>query len=116
LTYPGETDGAKGRVLYRGAEADIVRGSWCGLPAVYKVRKELAYRLPELDTAIRRQRTIHEAELIHSAKEAGVSAPVLYYVDAPMTTLVMEFVEGERLKEFVSFETVKDDGRYFEEL
>ena len=69
---------------------------------MYKVRKPLTYRLAELDVSIRRQRTIHEAELTHSARKAGVCVPWLYYVDAARTTLVMEYVEGERLKELVS--------------
>lgn len=88
-------------LLYRGAEADIEEGTWQGMRAVYKVRKPLAYRLAALDDAIRRQRTAREAEMIHLAKRAGVAAPYLYDVDIPGSTLVMEFVEGERLRDKV---------------
>ncbi len=73
-------------------------GRWCGLPAVYKVRKPLPYRLPELDKLIRSQRTIREAQMIHNSKLAGVSAPHLYYLSPQEALLVMEFIEGERLK------------------
>lgn len=90
------------RLLYRGAEADIIKGSWQNMDAVYKVRKPLAYRLPVLDEAIRRQRTIREAEMIHQAKRAGVPAPFLYDVDVPGSTLVMEYVEGGRLRDQVA--------------
>jgi len=86
------------KLLYRGAEADVYRGEWCGEPAVFKVRKPLQYRLPELDNQIRSQRTVHEALIIHQCKLAGVSAPHLYYLSPPEALLVMEFVEGERLK------------------
>jgi len=113
---PGEAESARGRLIYRGAEADIIRGRWRGLPAVYKVRKPLPYRLAELDVAIRRLRTLHEAELIHSARKAGVGAPRLYYVDTPRTTLVMEYVEGTRLKELVSSAPRKVAGDLFHGL
>jgi TP53 regulating kinase and related kinases len=86
------------KLLYRGAEADVFRGKWCGLPAVYKLRKPLLYRLPDLDKLIRSQRTVHEAQMIHQSKLAGVSAPHLYYLSPPEALLVMEYVEGERLK------------------
>jgi TP53 regulating kinase and related kinases len=90
--------GRKVKLLYRGAEADVYRGDWCGLPAVYKLRKPLEYRHPELDNLIRGQRTVHEAQMIHLSKLAGVSAPHLYYLSPPEALLVMEFVKGERLK------------------
>ena len=86
------------KLLYRGAEADVFRGDWCGQPAVYKLRKPLPYRLPELDKQIRSQRTVHEAQMLHLSKLAGVSTPHLYYLSPPEALLVMEYVDGERLK------------------
>jgi TP53 regulating kinase-like protein len=86
------------KLLYRGAEADVFRGEWCGRGAVYKLRKPLLYRLPDLDKLIRSQRTVHEAQMIHQSKLAGVSAPHLYYLSPPEALLVMEYLEGERLK------------------
>jgi TP53 regulating kinase-like protein len=100
-TSPGATEFAAGKLLYKGAEADIVLGRWQGLDAVFKVRKPLSYRLKVMDDAIRRQRTIHEADMIHSAKAAGVPSPFLFDVDLPAATLVMEFIDGERLKDVV---------------
>jgi TP53 regulating kinase and related kinases len=101
-TYPGGSEYPSGRLLYRGAEADLIQGDWQGLDAVYKVRKPLRYRLPVLDEEIRRQRTLHEAEMIHQAKNAGVSTPYLYDVDPPASTLVMEYVKGSRLKDVIA--------------
>ena len=80
----------------------MIRGDWQGLEAVYKVRRPLRYRLPVLDEEIRRQRTLHEAEMIHQAKRAGVAAPYLYDVDPPASTLVMEYVDGTRLKDVIA--------------
>ena len=100
-TSRGVNRRSRERLLYRGAEADVIRGEWQGLDAVYKVRKPLRYRLPVLDEAIRRQRTIREAEMIHQAKTAGVEAPYLFDVNVPGSTLVMEYIEGARLKDLL---------------
>lgn len=99
---PGEVEYSRGRLLYKGAEADVVLGDWQGLEAVFKIRKSLTYRLRVLDEAIRRQRTVHEAEMIHLAKSAGVATPFLYSVDVQSCTLVMQFVRGDRVKDLVA--------------
>ena len=92
----------------------MMGGEWQGLPAVYKVRKPLAYRLPVLDEEIRRQRTVHEAEMIHQAKRAGVASPYLYDVDLPSSTMVMERVEGVRLKDLLESGTSGAEGVFRE--
>ncbi len=88
-------------VFHRGAEADLLRGKWCGLDAVFKVRRPFAYRLKVLDDAIRRQRTAHEAQMVHEAKRAGVRTPLLYFVDTGRALIVMQWVKGRRLKEAI---------------
>lgn len=97
------------KLLYRGAEADVFKGEWCGLPAVYKVRNPLPYRLAELDKLIRSQRTVHEAQMIHLSKLAGVSAPHLYYLSPREALLVMEYLEGKRLKALLLEPGLKDE-------
>lgn len=94
-------NGREGKLLYKGAEADIICGKWQGTIAVYKVRKPLSYRLLILDGAIRRSRTIHEAQMIRSARSAGVRTPYLYAVDVPNSTLIMEYIRGERISDVV---------------
>lgn len=86
----------------------MILGEWQGLEAVFKVRKPLRYRLPVLDEAIRRQRTLREAEMIHRAKGARVETPYLYDVDLPSSTLVMEHVPGERVKDLIGASTAED--------
>ncbi len=115
-TSPGATDPPAGRLLYKGAEADVIRGTWQGLDAVFKIRKPLKYRLRVLDDAIRRQRTVREAEMIHHAKAAGVEAPFLYDVELPAATLVMEFVAGDRVKDVVDSAPRRDLVPMFEEF
>lgn len=86
------------RLLCRGAEADISIGDWAGEEAVFKFRKPLPYRLPELDEEIRGQRTVHEAQIIHDARSAGVRVPYLYYVSPEESLLVIQYIDGPQLK------------------
>jgi TP53 regulating kinase-like protein len=64
-----------------------------------KTRLPKLYRVEPLDTSIRLARTSHEAHLLHDAKRAGVPTPTVYQIDTGTCTIVMEYVEGPRLKE-----------------
>jgi TP53 regulating kinase-like protein len=97
----GEPDERAASLIYRGAEADVYAAPWCGRQAIFKIRKKLPYRLDILDESIRSQRTVHEAEMLHRSKLAGVASPLLYFVDTVNSTIVMEFVEGSRMKDLV---------------
>lgn len=100
-TSPGETEHPPGRLLYRGAEADIFLGAWSGRPAVYKVRKRMEYRLEALDRMLRTQRTVHEAGMMAAAREAGVETPYVYFLNPRRATIVMEHVAGARMKDVI---------------
>ncbi len=115
MTSLGDNE-QEGHLLYRGAEADLVRGTWQGLDAVFKLRRPLVYRLSELDDAIRRQRTLHEAEMLHHAKDAGVSTPHLFFVDPVGATLVMQFVHGRRLKDLLPEASQEEARKLFEAM
>ncbi len=91
---------AKGMTLLKkGAEADLYLGKWYGMRAIYKVRVRKGYRVPQLDERIREERTAREASLLHEVKLLGIPAPCVYNVDLRSKTIVLEFVEGSRLKE-----------------
>ena len=98
------------RLVYRGAEADIFSGEWAGEKAIFKFRKPLPYRHPELDAEIRAQRTVHEAEILDDAKSAGVKTPCLYYVSQPESLIVMQQIEGPRLKSLLGSPGVDEAG------
>ena len=90
------------KLIRKGAEAHIFVGKWLGRRVVVKHRVPKAYRHPELDRAIRARRTVREAQALHRAKEAGVPTPMVFLVDLGTATLVMELVEGTRLKELLA--------------
>src|SRR5215217_4681193 len=83
-------------LIKRGAEADIYIVEWNSKKAVSKVRSPKSYRHPELDSAIRKHRTIHEATFMSAAKSAGVMTPFVHFVDPSKAEIIMEFIEGEK--------------------
>ncbi len=92
------------RLVRKGAEAHIYLARWLGRPVVVKHRVPKAYRHPELDRRLRAKRTIREAQAMHRAKEAGVPTPAIYLIDRKTATIIMEYVEGARLKELLTGE------------
>lgn len=90
------------RLIRRGAEADILLGRWLDYPAVFKVRTRRLYMQEELDDRMRAARTLHEAELLSASKAMGVPAPLVFHVDSKAYTIVMQYLEGPRLKELLA--------------
>jgi TP53 regulating kinase-like protein len=86
-------------LIKKGAEADLHLEEWQNRKVIMKKRIPKKYRLPELDDQIRSQRTIHEPQALHAAKEAGVPTPTIFMVDIAEATIVMEFVEGRQVKQ-----------------
>lgn len=87
------------RLIRKGAEANLYLSELNGKSVLIKRRVKKKYRLGTLDRKLRSYRTVHEAQLIHEAKSAGVPTPIIYLVDQEAFTIVMEYVVGERLKE-----------------
>jgi Kae1-associated kinase Bud32 len=79
----------------RGAEAIITLEDG----RVRKWRRAKSYRVPGLDERIRRERTIREARIISEARRCGVATPVVF--DVSNFELVMEFVDGVKLKDVI---------------
>jgi TP53 regulating kinase-like protein len=83
----------------KGAEANLYREEWYGLQVVRKHRIQKGYRVQQLDCEIRRTRTIHEARLLYEACKVGVPAPSIYFIDVNEATIIMEYIEGDKLKD-----------------
>jgi TP53 regulating kinase-like protein len=86
-------------LIRKGAEASIFLEEWHGRQVIMKTRLPKAYRVDRLDSSIRLARTSREAHLLHDSKRAGVPTPTVYEVDATTCTIVMDYVNGPRLKE-----------------
>ena len=90
------------KLLKKGAEASLFVTDWYGRKAIIKVRLPKLYRPPELDERIRSYRTVHEPQLIHEAKAAGVTTPIIYMVNVPKSTIIMEYIQGQQLKNLLN--------------
>ena len=86
------------KLLKKGAEASLFFINWYGKEAIIKVRIPKKYRPPTLDQQIRRYRTIHEPQLMHHAKTAGVATPLIYMVNVSQSTIIMQYIKGPQIK------------------
>jgi TP53 regulating kinase-like protein len=86
-------------LLKKGAEASLYLAEWHGKKAVIKTRIPKKYRPEALDKQIRSYRTVHEPQLIHQAKAAGVATPLIYMVNVPEATIIMEYIQGVQVKQ-----------------
>jgi TP53 regulating kinase-like protein len=87
------------KLLRMGAEANIYETQFMGRRAVLKRRIRKGYRLQQIDRKIRDFSTVHEAQLLHEAKRAGVATPIIYFIDRAKSEIIMEYVDGRRLKD-----------------
>ena len=88
-------------LVAKGAEADLFLVEWNSLKALKKFRNPKKYRHPELDYQLRKTRTNHEADIMHRAKNIGVSTPLLYQVDNEKGFIVMEYIDGLKVRDLV---------------
>ena len=100
------------KLIKRGAEADIFVISWFGEKAISKIRIPKPYRNALLDSDIRKKRTIHEANMLSATKLARVTTPFIYFVDPKDAEIVMEWVEGDNVKDIIDSELSAEIGRY----
>jgi len=89
-------------LIKKGAEASLYKETWHNRKVIMKKRHPKLYRIPELDQMIRSQRTIHEPHLMHKAKQAGVPTPTIFMVDVADANIIMEFVEGNQIKQVLN--------------
>lgn len=89
-------------LLKKGAEASLYLADWHGKKVVIKVRVPKRYRPPALDVRIRTYRTVHEPQLMHEAKAAGVPTPLIYMVNVPEASITMEYIEGQQVKRLLN--------------
>jgi TP53 regulating kinase-like protein len=98
------------KLIAKGAEADIIIRYWNGKQVIVKKRNPKKYRHSELDQKIRRIRTIHEADIIHRAKQAGVPTPFLFQIDSDNGIIVMEYIDGKKIRDIVK--EINEEKRY----
>lgn len=83
------------KVIGRGAEAVL----YIEDGNLVKERIEKGYRIKEIDERLRRRRTRLESKILSRARRAGVPTPAVS--ETTDYKIIMEFLEGERLKELL---------------
>ncbi|MCS7105719.1 MAG: KEOPS complex kinase/ATPase Bud32 [Candidatus Aenigmarchaeota archaeon] len=89
-------------IIYRGAEAILYLDFIEGEKVLVKERIEKKYRIKEIDEKLRKSRTRKEVNLLREARSVGIATPQVFLVDEKNHKIVMEFIEGIRLKEFLN--------------
>jgi Kae1-associated kinase Bud32 len=90
------------KILYQGAEAEIRLSEYMGKTVVQKQRVNKMYRIKEIDSLLISYRTKEEAKLITEARSHGVSVPLLYDVDLMKGSIIMEYLNGSRVKDILN--------------
>jgi Kae1-associated kinase Bud32 len=90
--------------IAQGAEAKLYRID----NSIIKDRIAKSYRLRELDLRLRKQRTANEANLLRSARRAGVAVPVV--LEEKETEIRMEWIDGELVKNVLNPSNCKELG------
>ena len=85
-------------LIKKGAEANLYLVDWHDRKVIVKKRLPKKYRPSKLDEEIRTYGTIHEPQLMHEAKKAGVPTPIIFLVNAKDAAIIMEFIEGKQVK------------------
>jgi TP53 regulating kinase-like protein len=93
---------AEKTLFKKGAEASLYLSDWHERRVIIKLRIPKKYRPPALDEQIRSYRTVHEPQLMHEAKVAGVPTPLIYMVNVPESSITMEYIEGQQIKQVLN--------------
>ena len=85
--------------LHLGAEAEVWSGLWMGKPAVRKLRRNRAWRHPDLEKRLGYRRMLSEARILIRIKNSGLPVPAIWDVDLENGRIVMEKIAGRPLIE-----------------
>jgi tRNA A-37 threonylcarbamoyl transferase component Bud32 len=89
-------------IIAQGAEAVLYTDKYQDRKVLVKERVKKGYRAPELDRVIRSVRTKREESLLDRARRAGTLTPRIWDVQKSEFRIIMEYVNGERLKDTLS--------------
>ena len=98
------------KIIKIGAEATISSTKWFEISAISKIRHKKKYRPIEIDNLIRVQRTIKEANIKNKTRLLKIDVPIIYFVDPNNAEIIMENVDGPRIKEYLSNKNIDCKG------
>ena len=90
------------KLIKQGAEAKLFLSRKDGQKILIKDRIKKSYRIPQIDVKIRKTRTSQEFNLLTETRRSGVPTPKILDVDKKNYKIIMEFIDGERIKELLN--------------
>ncbi|AFZ70006.1 Kae1-associated kinase Bud32 [Caldisphaera lagunensis DSM 15908] len=95
------------QLIKRGAESEIRLGYFLSTKAIYKIRVKKIYMNDDLDKDLRYDRTRREAKILATAYLNRINVPKLYAVYPSVGLIIMEYIEGNTLKDLFLYEPEK---------
>ncbi|KAF3156793.1 serine/threonine-protein kinase bud32 [Orbilia oligospora] len=92
-----------GALVKQGAEAHVYKSTFLypNVPCLIKVRPTKPYRHATLDMRLTKHRCISEARLLNRCRSMGVLCPAVYFVDEKRGEIIMEWIEGPSVRDFL---------------
>ncbi len=88
------------KLIYRGAEAELWKSKFLGLPCVLKKRIRKEYRIKEIDERIRTSRVKNETRMLIKARRY-VNTPHVLDVDEDECSIILEYIEGMKVRDII---------------
>jgi len=90
------------KMIKQGAEAKLFLSKLDDQDVVIKDRIKKNYRIEQIDKKIRKSRTSQESNLLSEARRVGVSTPIVFEIDKDGHKIIMEYIDGKRIKELLN--------------
>jgi len=90
------------KMIKQGAEAKLFLSKLDDQDIVIKDRIKKNYRIQQIDKKIRKSRTSRESNLLSQARRAGVPTPIVFEIDKEGHKIIMEYIDGKRIKELLN--------------
>jgi len=91
----------KRNIIKKGAEAVLLRVNHFGNDVLVKYRIKKKYRIHEIDSMLRDQRTVNEARTLIRVKKFDVPVPLVHEIDSKRSCIYMSYLKGVRLKDII---------------
>lgn len=85
--------------LHLGAEAEVWSGTWMGRPAIKKIRRNRAWRHPDIERRLGYRRMLSEVRILIRIHNTGMPVPAVWDVDLDNGRIIMQKMQGKPLIE-----------------
>jgi len=110
-------DFEKYELVKQGAEAKLYIGQFLGQSVVVKQRFKKAYRHPELDATLTKERHRAECRALVKCQSIGVPVPTMYLCDNETSTIVMERIcDSETARDVINKCLENNEAKRLEEM